>query len=84
MENLNVDKNWHRTSRTNKNDQVLLFSVKTFVKHPSIQNIKKRMKESHLAFSFQFIQPDEILKKVQKLDSTKTSQINDVLINIFR
>ena len=57
--------------------------INKFKNHPSIKVIKSRKKEEQ-TFTFSYVSYEEVLNEIRKLQTTKTTQQNDIPTKILK
>ena len=72
----------YETDVGNDNQPILNY-INKFKNHPSIKVIKSRKKEEQ-TFTFSYVSYEEVLNKIRKLQTTKTTQQNDSSIKILK
>ena len=71
------------TSQTNNADPVFR-AIKKYANHPSILEIKRKMSDKGLGFSFKYITRNKITKEIQNLDSKKGFQESDIPVKLIK
>ena len=66
----------------NDNEPILNY-INKFKNHPSIKVIKSRKKEEQ-TFTFSYVSYEEVLNEIRKLQTTKTTQQNDIPTKILK
>ena len=64
-------------------NETILNCINKFKNHPSIKVIKSRKKEEQ-TFTFNYVSYEEVLNEVRKLQTTKTTQQNDITTKILK
>ena len=72
----------YETDLGNDNEPILNY-INKFKNHPSIKVIKSRKKEEE-TFTFSYVSYEEVLNEIRKLQTTKTTQQNDILTKILK
>ena len=72
----------YKTDVGNDNEQILNY-INKFKNHPSIKVIKSRKKEEQ-TFTFNYVSYEEVLNEIRKLQTTKTTQQNDIPTKILK
>ena len=72
----------YETDVGNDNEPILNY-INKFKNHPSIKVIKSRKKEEQ-TFTFNYVSYEEVLNKIRKLQTTKTTQQNDIPTKILK
>ena len=72
----------YETDVGNDNEPILNY-INKFKNHPSIKVIKSRKKEEQ-TFTFNYVSYEEVLNEVRKLQTTKTTQQNDIPTKILK
>ena len=72
----------YETDVENDNEPILNYMNK-FKNHPSIKVIKSRKKEEQ-TFTFSYVSYEEVLNEIRKLQTTKTTQQNDIPTKILK
>ena len=71
VKNLNIGSDLSDiTSQINNADPVFR-TIKKYANHPSVLNIKRKMSDKGLSFSFKYVTRNKITKEIQNLDSKK-------------
>ena len=72
----------YETDVGNDNEPILNY-INKFKNHPSIKVIKSRKKEEQ-TFTFSYVSYEEVLNEIRKLQTTKTTQQNDIPTKILK
>ena len=72
----------YETDVGNDNESILNY-INKFKNHPSIKVIKSRKKEEQ-TFTFSYASYEEVLNEIRKLQTTKTTQQNDIPTKILK
>ena len=72
----------YETDVGNDNEPILNY-INKFKNHPSIKVIKSRKKEKQ-TFTFRYPSYEEVLNEIRKLQTTKTTQQNDIPTKILK
>ena len=72
----------YETDVGNDNEPILNY-INKFKNHPSIKVIKSRKKEEQ-TFTFSYVSYKEVLNEIRKLQTTKTTQQNDIPTKILK
>ena len=72
----------YETKVGNDNEPILNY-INKFKNHPSIKVIKSRKKEEQ-TFTFSYVSYEEVLNEIRKLQTTKTTQQNDIPTKILK
>ena len=72
----------YETDVGNDNKPILNY-INKFKNHPSIKVIKSRKKEEQ-TFTFNYVSYEEVLNEIRKLQTTKTTQQNDIPTKILK
>ena len=72
----------YETDVGNDNEPILNY-INKFKNHPSIKVIKSRKKDEQ-AFAFSYVSYEEVLNEIRKLQTTKTTQQNDIPTKILK
>ena len=72
----------YETDVGNDNEPSLNY-ISKFKNHPSIKVIKSRKKEEQ-TFAFSYVPHEEVLNEIRKLQTTKTTQQNDIPTKILK
>ena len=72
----------YETDVGNDNEPILNY-INKFKNHPSIKVIKSSKKEEQ-TFTFSYVSYEEVLNKIRKLQTTKTTQQNDISTKILK
>ena len=72
----------YETDVGNDNEPILNY-INKFKNHPSIKLIKSRKKEEQ-TFTFSYVSYEEVLNEIRKLQTTKTTQQNDIPTKILK
>ena len=65
------------------NNKPILNYINKFKNHPSFKVIKSRKKEEQ-TFTFSYVSYEEVLNEIRKLQTTKTTQQNDIPTKILK
>ena len=79
---LDISENKFLLTKTNEHINSIDFALKTYKSHPSILNIRKKVSKSN--FSFQNVTISEIENELQKLNSKKSSTLNNIPTKILK
>ena len=83
VKNLTIKRDETHLSKTTQDNPVSA-GIEKFSKHPSIVSIKKRMETSSNKFSFKYEERMKFLTEIQKLNSRKASQQNDIPVKVLK
>ena len=79
---LKIDKNKQFLVETNNVFDPVLKAIKKYSAHPSILNIKEKMNNN--VFSFRKVTYEEILNEINSLDTSKSTQSEDIPFKIIK
>ena len=77
-----MSKENYETDVGNDNELILNY-INKFKNHPSIKRIKSRKREEQ-TFTFSYVSYEEVLNEIRKLQTTKTTQQNDIPTKILK
>ena len=77
-----VDKNKRLLAETNDVSDSVLKAIKKYSTHPSVLNIKEKMNNN--VFSFRNVTYEEILNEINSLDTSKSTQSEDIPFKIIK
>ena len=77
-----MSKENYETDVGNDNELILNY-INKFKNHPSTKVIKSRKKEEQ-NFTFNYVSYEEVLNEIRKLQTTKTTQQNDIPTKILK
>ena len=78
---LKIDKDKQFLVETNSVFDSVLKAIKKYSSHPSILSIKEKMNNN--VFSFEKVTYEEILNKIKSLDTSKSTQSEDIPFKII-
>ena len=77
-----VDKNKRLLAETNDVSDSVLKAIKKYSTHPSVLNIKEKMNNN--VFSFRNVTYEEILNEINNMDTSKSTQPEDIPFKIIK